>query len=324
MNKFRKPRSVHSQIECVLHGIEAYGKSKEESPDGIRSYGTRKVYSYEAHKFGEFIITLGFHDIFDSGFFFIGMDSYLCWSLRYFMTKKLSLQTFETRLAALGKLEHARNTFANRHHLSISKVCTQDLRKKIMKKARDKETGIPRSGKHFNRAFPEPLLLIVSINNPAHSLQASLQYEGGLRTEGVGAASNGLANPLTADNLGGLIPDPVTGKDVGLVCNVREKGGKLTDHMVTPETYQDLVDYIEQNKALESPYEEYLSSIKEAAMQTGQYSPGRGTHGLKHSFAQRRYTECISHGFTHEQALQQTSLELAHFRYYETYTYTTR
>ena len=324
MNHFRKPRSVHSQIECVLHGIEAYGKSKKECPDSIRSYGTRKVYSYEAHKFGDSLILEGFHDIFDSGFFFIGMDSYLYWSFEYFKTKKLSLQTLETRLAALGKLEHAINTFADRHNLSHPKVCTQDIRKKILKKARDKETGIPKSSKHFNRAFPEPLLLIWSINNPTHSLQASLQYEGGLRTEGVGAASNGLANPITVANLGGLIPDPVTGKDVGLVCNVREKGGKLTDHMVTPETYQDLVDYIKQNKALESPYEEYLSSIKEAAMLTGQYSPGRGTHGLKHSFAQRRYTECISHGFTHEQALQQTSLELAHFRYYETYTYTTR
>ena len=65
---------LHSQIECVLHGIEAYGKSKKECPDSIRSYGTRKVYSYEAHKFGDFLIMHRFHDIFDSGVSFIGMD----------------------------------------------------------------------------------------------------------------------------------------------------------------------------------------------------------------------------------------------------------
>jgi len=50
--------------------------------------------------------------------------------------------------------------------------------------------------------------------------------------------------------------------------------------------------------------------------------PGRGSHGLKHSFAQERYLECIKHGMTHEQALQQTSLETAHFRLRETLGYT--
>ena len=49
---------------------------------------------------------------------------------------------------------------------------------------------------------------------------------------------------------------------------------------------------------------------------------GRGSHGLKHNFAQERYLECVSHGLSHEQALQQTSLETSHFRMRETLTYT--
>ena len=65
-----------------------------------------------------------------------------------------------------------------------------------------------------------------------------------------------------------------------------------------------------------------MEAINRAARETGQYAPGRGSHGLKHNFAQERYLECISHGLTHEQALQQTSLETSHFRLRETLTYT--
>ena len=69
---------------------------------------------------------------------------------------------------------------------------------------------------------------------------------------------------------------------------------------------------------------EYAEAINEAAKKTGQYEPGRGTHALKHNFAQERYSECINNGYSHEQAMQQTSLETSHFRYYETYAYTRR
>ena len=73
---------------------------------------------------------------------------------------------------------------------------------------------------------------------------------------------------------------------------------------------------------LESDYSEYVAAINLAARETGQYSPGRGSHGLKHNFAQERYLECINQGLTHEEALQQTSLETSHFRLRETLTYT--
>ena len=73
---------------------------------------------------------------------------------------------------------------------------------------------------------------------------------------------------------------------------------------------------------LESDYFAYVEAINRAAKETGQYAPGRGSHGLKHNFAQERYLECINHGMSHEQALQQTSLETSHFRLRETLTYT--
>ena len=59
-----------------------------------------------------------------------------------------------------------------------------------------------------------------------------------------------------------------------------------------------------------------------AAKVSGQYAPGRGTHGLKNSFAQHRYMECVQHDFSHERALQQVALELAHNRADVTLIYT--
>jgi len=121
--------------------------------------------------------------------------------------------------------------------------------------------------------------------------------------------------------LHGIGTDPVTGKPMGIVASV-EKGGKETEHYVSVETYRRLEEYIRINGKLESDYIDYVEAINRAAKDTGQYAQGRGSHGLKHNFAQERYLECISHGLTHEQALQQTSLETSHFRLRETLTYT--
>lgn len=167
-----------------------------------------------------------------------------------------------------------------------------------------------------------PLRLIEKIADPTFQIQASLQYEGGLRAEGVGAPSNRrLQNPLTTKGLRGTAKDPVTGKLVGIVA-ATEKGGKEPDHYVSLETYSRLEEYILAHQQLESNYCAYVEAINQAAKSTGQYARGRGSHGLKHNFAQERYLECVSHGFSHEQALQQTSLETSHFRMRETLTYT--
>jgi integrase len=146
-------------------------------------------------------------------------------------------------------------------------------------------------------------------------------YEGGLRTEGTGAPSNSLLNPLGKDGLRGIGKDSVTGLPVGIVVS-KEKGGKVTEHYISIETYQRLVEHISVHGQLESDYKDYLSAINQAAKATGQHASGRGTHGLKHNFAQERYQQCIDYGLSHEKALQQTSLELSHFRLKEALSYT--
>jgi integrase len=249
------------------------------------------------------------------------MADYLSARLADYVKNKRSRQTIETILSGLAKFEYAINHYIEIHLPSDQpKLETEQLRMEFYAKSK---RLLCKSSKTFdNRAYSDPIALIGAITGGTYQLQASLQFEGGLRAEGVGAPSNRrLKNPLTENGLRGIINDPVTGLPVGIVASV-EKGGKETEHYVSVETYQRLKKHIELHGKLESNYFEYNEAINRAAQATNQYAPGRGTHGLKHNFAQERYHECATHGMTHEQALQQTSLETSHFRMRETLGYT--
>ncbi len=315
----RWPRSLHSQVEAVLQGIRSFRQAKTGS-GGIHSFGSWKVYRFEAHKFAQYMHDRGRESLLDTNAVTEDMATYLTQKLEYYAVNKRSRQTMETLLSALGKLAYSINSYVERHGLNVAPLEMEKLRMDFYAQSRAR---LAKSSKVFgNRAYPDPVRLIESIANPTFQLQASLQYEGGLRAEGVGAPSNRrLKNPLTIKGLRGTGKDPVTGRLVGVVA-ATEKGGKETDHYVSVETYSRLEKYILAHHQLESDYSAYVEAINQAAKETGQYARGRGSHGLKHNFAQERYLECVSHGFSHEQALQQTSLETSHFRMRETLTYT--
>ncbi|MEI6306198.1 MAG: hypothetical protein WCP33_05200 [Deltaproteobacteria bacterium] len=259
------------------------------------------------------------HDILEMDSLQMDISDYLEERLAVYVEKRRSRQTFETILSALGKFEYAFNNYMELHVPNHPRLDIHDLRMEFY--AHGKKL-LRKSSKIFdNRAYPDPVWLIESIADGTFQLMASLQYEGGLRTEGSGAPSNRILNPLTKDGLLGIGSDPVTGLPVGMITSV-EKGGKETVHYVSITTYNRLCEHINKYGKLESDYNYYLRAINRAAKETGQYSPGRGSHGLKHSFAQERYLECINYGLTHEQAMQQVSLETAHFRLSETLSYT--
>ena len=318
--KHRWPRSLHSQVEAIFHAIRSFRTAKTDTALGLRSFGSWKVYKYEAHRFVEFMLTIGIITLLDTQSVRNALADYLEERLSYYVARKRSRQTMETLLAALGKFEYAVNHYIEQHGLEVPPLETETIRLEFYVRSRKM---LRKSCKVFaNRAFPDPVRLIETISDPTFQLQASLQYEGGLRAEGVGAPSNRrVKNPLSSEGLHGIGTDQVTGIPVGIVASV-EKGGKETEHYVSVETYRRLEKYIQANGKLESDYAAYVAAINRAARETGQYAPGRGSHGLKHNFAQERYLECISHGLTHEQALQQTSLETSHFRLRETLTYT--
>jgi hypothetical protein len=316
----RWPRSLHSQVEAVFHSIRSIRESKETTRLGIRSFGAWRVYKYESHRFVEFMHQKGRTTILDPQLIHDDMAGYLSERLANYVNNKRSRQTMETILSALAKFEYAINHYIDIHLPAQPKLDTEQIRMDFYSQSK---RSLRKSSKKFdNRAYPDPIGLIEAITDGTYQLQASLQYEGGLRTEGVGAPSNRrLKNPLTEKGLRGIVSDPVNGSPVGVVASV-EKGGKETAHYVSVETYQRLHEYINQHGKLESDYNAYVEAINQAAKATSQYAPGRGSHGFKHNFAQERYMECVQHGMTHEQALQQTSLETSHFRLRETLGYT--
>lgn len=316
----RWPASVHSQIEAVFHNIRSIRSPKERCKEGIRSFGSWKVYRSEAHRFADFLLLNGCNSILDTAIVCKLLVHYLQEKLVYYVDKRRSLQTWETMLAALSKLEYALNQYISTYNIPSPFLETQHLRQSI---SREAKKLLRKSSKIFsNRAYPDPFGLLAAIEDGTYQLQAALQLEGGLRSEGVGSPSNTrLNNPLTADGLIGIGIDPVTNSSVGIV-SVREKGGKTTEHYISVATYRKLEDYIFKHGKLESDYRDYLAAINQAARKTGQFATGRGTHGMKHNFSQERYFQCIEFGMKHEQALQQVSLETAHFRLQETLTYT--
>ena len=158
----------------------------------------------------------------------------------------------------------------------------------------------------------DPAGLYAAIPDAGLRLQAKLMGETGCRAEGVGAPARG-SNPLTASNLLGLGTDPVSGNTAGRIV-VTEKGGKQTEHFLTPETYRELEAQIAEHGQLLSPYRTFLRAVEASARATGQYAPGRGTHGLKHSFAHTRMHEAIGEGLSHEEAKQAVANEIAHNR----------
>jgi integrase len=318
--KHRWPRSLHSQTEAAFHSIRSFRETKTDNPLGLRAFGSWESYKKKAHHFVGFMGDKGRTSLLDTLSVQDDMSDYLEQKLAHYAEKKQSRQTMETLLAALGKFEYAVNHYIELHGIDVPPLDTVALRLEFYARSRKL---LRKSSRVFaNRAYPDPIRLIEAIHDGTYQLLASLQYEGGLRAEGVGAPSNRrVKNPLTGQGLRSIGNDPLTGAPVGIVASV-EKGGKETEHYVSVETYRRLEEYIRTHGKLESDYADYVAAINRAAKETGQYAPGRGSHGLKHNFAQERYLEGISHGLTHEQALQQTSLETSHFRLRETLTYT--
>lgn len=317
--KTRWPASLHCQVEAAFHSIRAVGCTKAEAPLWVRSIGTWRAYRNESHRFCRFLESRGTRNLLDGGQFADGLNEYLRLTLDRLAEKARSLQTFEAAVSAMGKLELGLNRFAELHIPGHTPICTSELRRQYLRLAAHRLAAS--STPYDNRAYPDPFALVEAIQDEGCRLQARVQLESGARCEGVGAPRGVLRNPFTRKNLLGIRQDPVTGESVGAI-QTKEKGGKATVHYLTPETFQALEDYLCRFGELSSDYARYIKAINDAAVATCQHASYRGSHGLKHNFAQRRYRECLAHGMTHRQALAQVSRELSHFRLIITLTYT--
>ncbi len=319
MAKLRWSKSLHSQIEAVFSTLKGFGEKKAAATGNIRSLGTWRSYRSEAHRFAKFLQSKDVSDLREVDKVQTAAKAYLAERLTIARQKGHSLQTQQARVSALAALEKGFNRFFEQRGIPLRLNFAETrqeygaLSRAYLSPRQEYADG--------TRAYPSPERLVAAITNEVHALQATLQYQSGMRAEGVGSPSGRIRNPLTLENLRGHGKDPVTGKLVGIV-SAKEKGGKWTSHFLPMPTYERLKTYLEKHGRLESRYLDYRNAIIDAAKLTGQHAPGRGTHGLKTFFGKHRYAQCVKFGLTHEQAMQQTALELSHNRWDITLIYT--
>lgn len=168
----------------------------------------------------------------------------------------------------------------------------------------------------YGRSYDDPDKLIDAIPNHAHRLAAIIQREGGVRAEGVGFGRSEYSRfVIILANLHGISADPYffDGRLVGVISTT-EKGGYTSRHYISPDTYRDLEGYLNIYGKLGGNYLGYLRALEYAAQVTGQDLKGRGTHGLKHNFAQEFFRSAIAAGNSPESAKVETSQRCAHHR----------
>ena len=319
MAKLRWSKSLHSQIEAVFASFKGFGEKKILATGSIRSVGTWHSYKSEAHRFAKYLHSKGITDLRETSAVQQAAKTYMAERLAVARREGHSHQTQQARASALAALEKAFNRFFAQRGIPLRLDFAQSRREYLelsrVYLARRQEYA------DGTRAYPYPEKLVAAIRHEGHALQATLQFQSGMRSEGVGAPSGQVRNPLLLENLRGYTKDPATGQQVGVVVT-KEKGGKLTSHFLPRTTYERLNEYLQRHGSLESKYSDYHAAVTTAAKITGQYAPGRATHGLKTHFAKSRYAQCVKYGFTHEQAMQQTAWELAHHRWDITLIYT--
>lgn len=166
------------------------------------------------------------------------------------------------------------------------------------------------------RGYERPLELIAAIRIPEFRLAALIQYEGGARAEGVGFPRSPYSkSAVTVGSLGEIIEDPYfrDGCMVGVITTT-EKGGYRCEHYVSVATFREVEAYLDCIGRLEGSYHAYLTEVERAAAKTGQYRPGRGTHGLKHAFAYQFLEDAFAAGKTEASAIVELSKRCSHHR----------
>ncbi|NJD39675.1 MAG: hypothetical protein FIA89_15340 [Geobacter sp.] len=205
--------------------------------------------------------------------------------------------------AAVGKLEKALHDYSAKFDRGNS----YDLRAAVSELRPEAKTELPRFEGTRNYADPNTL---IAETKAQYQLSARIQHESGLRIAG--------ATNIKLEQLRGLSQDQHTGKEVGVLAYVG-KGGLHGLVQISPATYNNLKDHIEQNGSFAVSKDGYRSALMSAAEKSGQSY--NGSHGLRWNFAQERFAELQSHGASYEAALGIVSHELGHNRIEITYHY---
>jgi integrase len=225
------------------------------------------------------------------------IKSYIEYKIEYYPSK----QYLEKIISALGKLEIALNRYSKEKY-QFPIIYDFKIRQELLNNARDLKLV---ANNYHNRVYDNPHLIIENLSNPKHQLAATIQLEGGARSEGV--------TLIKKEQLKAIKIDEITQKSVGVI-ETKEKGGKVGDVFISTKTYETLQNFFLQNDTsyFKISYQEYIDDIKTTCQKLN--IPHHGSHGFRWTFAQNRVREYQNHGYTYEQALQGVSWEMKHYR----------
>lgn len=305
---------LHGQVEGIYHTVgKGIGESRHElKQEGIESAkihsdSTRKAYLDRFHA----VVEHARNHFEIKSVFQLTNEMVESW-LQNDRIGKVAASSINVDVAALGKIGQMMTNFSklHGHDRKFNFTCRFDATREAVK-----DRISPDAWNGHGRAYENPAGLINAISNEKHRLMAEIQYHGGLRAEGVGAPREQHSKAaLSLEKFKGIIVDPfMKDRQVGVI-EVTEKGGKSTSHYVPVEVYERAYQYVEQNGQIKEKYERYLDSVNEAARQTGQYVPGRGTHGLKHNFVADFVQRGMEYGKSTEEIYSEGARQCAHER----------
>lgn len=210
-------------------------------------------------------------------------------SIQSFLEKKslaISGGSLNTYISTAAKLVD------NLNKIGINSVVRSDIHNI---RTEFKSNNINLSKIHTNRAYQQTDKILDNIKtSTAFSLSAKLQISAGLR---IDDATNSGKWKLNEDNT--------------LIINQSKNGLTYTTVQLDSKTANEVAEAIKEGYKIDKT--EYSTALKEAVERTCQEF--NGSHGLRYSFAQNRFIELKEYGYTHNEALSEISLNMAHSRF---------
>ncbi len=224
------------------------------------------------------------------------IDAYISYKIEYYPSK----QYLEKIVSALGKLQDALEKFSINIH-ATKRSYDFSIRQNKLHYARVQ--NLVADGNH-NRVYGQPQRIIDNLSKAEHKLAATIQLEGGARSEGVTLIKSDQLEPYVhLDKIGDRLMNTIITK---------EKGGKEGPVLISSRIYAKLQEYIRENGRFNIDYQAYADDIRQTCLKLG-ITP-HGSHGFRWTFAQNRVRAYQDAGYSYEQAIQGVSWEMKHFR----------
>lgn len=307
--------SIVAQVQYLFHasGIDLIGKKRRDVKERARALGARTsaeigavtpITGYAtADKYRDIWLLLCDHTKVDGKRFDI--EELSAQDVKDYLEENvieagLSLSTFLTYAAGLGKLETTLNAYARRFGTGR----TYEFREEI-----DDLRPIARKELHYERStreYRDLLGLIGCIRNKSFMIGAMIQCEGGARIR--------EAALIRASQLLGISYDPTAGANVGTIqlTSTATKGGRERQIHVSVATYERLSRVITECGEYRFDHDAYRRELRRSAEESRQEY--HGSHGLRYNFAQRRYKEYLNKGLGETQAKLKVAEEMGHSR----------